>query len=116
MPAICSQKIVSIPYTAKLGPVQAQPPQRCHAFGLPGQMHAVTMSHVGREGYIARPLIPKNRSGHVRICRVQVMRSESGFVDIPSPKGDERMSLAVGRRPSVRRGLAGAMSTNATPA
>jgi hypothetical protein len=40
----------------------------CH-FGLPGQMHAVTTPHVGREGYIARPLIPKNRPGHVRICR-----------------------------------------------
>jgi len=57
MLAICSQKIVSIPYTAKLGPVQAQPPQRCRAFGLPGQVHAVTMSHVGREGYVAAPLL-----------------------------------------------------------
>ena len=44
MLAICRQKIVPIPYTAKLGPVQAQPPQRCHAFGLPGQMRAVTIS------------------------------------------------------------------------
>ena len=25
-------------------------PQR-RAFGLPGQMHATTMSHIGREGY-----------------------------------------------------------------
>lgn len=57
MPAICSQRIVSIPHTAKLGRVQPQPPQRHHAFGLPRQMHAITMSHVGREGYTVRPRI-----------------------------------------------------------
>ncbi len=42
MLAICSQEIVSIPHIAKLGPVQAQLPQSRHAFGLPGQMHAIT--------------------------------------------------------------------------
>jgi hypothetical protein len=57
MLAICSQEIVSIPH-AKLGTVQAQPPQRRHAFGLPGQMHAITMSQVDRDGYIVRSFIP----------------------------------------------------------
>ena len=40
MLAIRIQEIVSIPH-AKLDTVQAQPPQRRHAFGLPGQMHAI---------------------------------------------------------------------------
>ena len=40
--------IVSIPHTAKLGPVQAQPPQRppCLRPALPDA--AITMSHAGR--------------------------------------------------------------------
>jgi hypothetical protein len=42
MLAIRSQEIVSIPH-AKLDTVQAQPPQRRHAFGLPGQMHAIAL-------------------------------------------------------------------------
>ena len=50
MLAICSQEIVPISHTAKLGPVQPQLPQR-RAFGVLAQMHATTMSHIGREGY-----------------------------------------------------------------
>jgi hypothetical protein len=69
MLAICSREIVSIPHAAELGPFQAQQPQRRHASGLPGQMHAITLPR-GGQGRIHRlPLIPENRRGHVRICR-----------------------------------------------
>ena len=57
-----------MPRAARLGLVQAQPPQHRHSLGLPrpdARQHYVAR----RQGRAYRAPIKSRRSGHVRICR-----------------------------------------------
>jgi len=96
-----------MPRGARLGPVQAQPPQQRHSLGLPrpGARHR----HVARrQGRAWRAPVGSRRSGHVRILprwRMSDTTERDGGVGYqpgafnPSSDGEHRVRLASACQP-----------------